>query len=168
MILHCSKKLAAKLPHVSQTPLQETSPLGSWHGHLVLIDRRQCLLLCHDASRFMLFLPGVLKEDFMALNARFRELFALVLAQSGCTELQIRKVGLALGPLACDTVTDRSVQGAIRIAKEDIESWLWDTPNVLQVDPVAASCQLNERPTTIRGKWLWPRKVMLEIIADIR
>ena len=28
MILHCSRKLAARLPEVSAEPLQETSPLG--------------------------------------------------------------------------------------------------------------------------------------------
>jgi len=38
MIIHCSQKLAAKLPGVSSVPLDETSPLGSWHGHLLTLD----------------------------------------------------------------------------------------------------------------------------------
>jgi hypothetical protein len=49
MIFHCSKKLATKLPDVSSVPLEETSPLGSWHGHLFSMDRRQCVMFCHDA-----------------------------------------------------------------------------------------------------------------------
>jgi len=48
MILHCSQKLAAKLTGVSPTPLEETGPLGSWHGHLFTLDRRQCVMFVHD------------------------------------------------------------------------------------------------------------------------
>lgn len=58
MIIHCTKKLAAKLPAVSLEPLMETSPLGSWHANLYTIDRRNCLLFCHDDTRYTVFLPG--------------------------------------------------------------------------------------------------------------
>ena len=51
MIIHCSEKLAAKLNGVSPIPLPETSPPGSWHGHLFTLDRRQCVMFCHDANR---------------------------------------------------------------------------------------------------------------------
>jgi len=40
VIIHCSKKLAEKLPDVLAAPLTESSPLGSWHAHLYHIDRR--------------------------------------------------------------------------------------------------------------------------------
>jgi len=29
--------------------------LGEWHGHLLLLDRRQRVLLCHDLMPYMLF-----------------------------------------------------------------------------------------------------------------
>jgi hypothetical protein len=41
MIIHCSQKLATKLSAVLPTPLEETSPLGSWHGHLFTLDGQQ-------------------------------------------------------------------------------------------------------------------------------
>jgi hypothetical protein len=40
MIIHCTQKLAAKLPEVSAAPLTENSPLGNWHAHLYNYDRR--------------------------------------------------------------------------------------------------------------------------------
>lgn len=49
MLLHYTKKIAAKLTGVSPTPLAEVSPLGSWHGHVLSLDRRQCVLFCHDS-----------------------------------------------------------------------------------------------------------------------
>jgi hypothetical protein len=110
MILHCSQKLAAKLPNVSPTPLEETSPLGSWHGHLFTLDRRQCVMFCHDATRYVLFLPGLRKADFAELGGKwFRPLYLATLAMFGCPDTQIKKLELALGPMCFDTATDRSV-----------------------------------------------------------
>lgn len=168
MILHCSQKLAAKLPNVSPTPLEETSPLGSWHGHLFTLDRRQCVMFCHDASRYVLFLPGLRKADFAELDSKwFRPLYLATLAMFGCPDTQIKKVELALGPMRFDTATDRSVQGSLRVAKLDLEAWLYDVPNVMALDPLAMSCRLNERPATVYGKWVWPEKAMLEAVAGL-
>ena len=54
MIVHCTRKLAAKLPDVSKTASDGSDSLGSWHAGLFMIDRRQCVLFCHDASRYCL------------------------------------------------------------------------------------------------------------------
>lgn len=168
MILHCSKKLATKLPDVSSVPLEETSPLGSWHGHLFTLDRRQCVMLVHDATRYALFLPGLRKEDFAALGERwFRPLYLATLAVCGCPEVQIKKAELALGPMRFDTATDRSVQGALRVARQDLEAWVYSVPNVMDLDALAVSCRLNERPTTVYGKCVWPDKAMREAVARI-
>ena len=168
MIIHCSQKLAAKLPGVSPAPLEETSPLGSWHGHLFTLDRRQCVMFCHDATRYVLFMAGVSKADFAELGGRwFRPLYLATLAVSGCPDTQIKKVELALGPMRFDTATDRSVQGSLRVAKQDLEAWLYRVPNVMDLNPLAMSCHLNERPATVYGKCVWPDKAMLEAVARI-
>lgn len=168
MILHCSQKLASKLPGVSPVPLEESSPLGSWHGHLFSMDRRQCVMFCHDATRYVLFLPGLRKADFVELERMwFRPLYLATLAMLGCADTQIKKVELALGPMRFDTATDRSVQGSLRVAKQDLEAWLYDVPNVMDLDALKVSCRLNQRPTTVYGKWGWPEKAMLEAVARL-
>lgn len=168
MILHCSQKLAARLADVSPTPLEETSPLGSWHGHLFTLDRYQCVMFCHDATRFVLFLPGLRKAKFAELGRKsFRLLYTATLAMIGCPDAQIRKVELALGPVRFDTATDRSVQSSLRVAKQDLEAWLYDVPNVLSMDLVAAACWLNERPATVYGTWLWPDRAMREAVGAL-
>jgi hypothetical protein len=165
MILHCSHKLAAKLPDVSSTPLDEASPLGSWHGHLFTLDRRQCVMFMHDATRYALFLPGLRKAQFAELGDWFRSLYLTTLAAFNCSDMQIKKVELMIGPVRYDTTTDRSVQGSQRVAKQDLEAELYRVPNVMELDPVAVSCRLSHRPATVRGKWLWPDKAMLERIG---
>jgi hypothetical protein len=168
MIIHCSRKLAAKLPVVSSTPLDETSPLGSWHAHLYYIDRRQCVMLCHEASRFVLFLPGFRKQEFAELGDKlFRQFFRAALVALECPEVIIKQVELALGPIRFDTATNRSVQGSMRIAMQDLETRIYEVPNVMNLDPVAASCRLNERPTTIFKEWLWPNRVMLDAVRTL-
>lgn len=168
MIIHCSKKLAAKLPSVSSSPLEETSPLGSWHGHLFTFDRRQCVMFVHDATRYALFLSGLRKNDFALLGERgFRPLYLATLAAFGCNDAQIKKVELALGPIRFDTATDRSVQGSLRVAKLDLEARVYQASNVMDLDPLAVSCELSDRPATVYGKWLWPKKAMLEAVAAL-
>ena len=166
MIIHCTKKLAAKLPDVSSYPLNDDSPLGGWHAQLYTIDHRQCALFCHDLSRYVLYLPGLRKPHFAEFgNKWFRELYFATLEAMGCRQAKIRRVELGLGPIRYDTATDRSVLGSIRIARQDLDGWLARVPNVLDLDPVAVSCQLNHRPATVHGKTLWPDQVMRELVA---
>ncbi len=159
MIIHCAKALAAKLPEVSSTPLQETNPLGSWHAHFFTLDRRQCVMFCHDASRYCLFLAGLRKPDFAELGSKwFRELFTATLGMIGSPAGKIKQAGLMLGPIRFETAIDRSVQGSINIARRDMQAWAFQLPNVMYPDPLAVSCWLNERPTTARGKSFGQRR----------
>jgi len=152
MIIHCTKKLTAKLPNVSAKPLNEDSPMGSWHAQLYTIDHRQCVLFCHDLSRYVLRLPGLRKPHFAELGSKwFRELYFATLQTMGCTQAQIRQVALSLGPVRYDTATDRSVQGSMRIVRQDFDSWLMRVPNVLDLDPLVVSCDLNHRPARVHG-----------------
>lgn len=168
MIIHCSNKLAAKLPEVSPNRLEESSPLGSWHAHLFTLDRRQCLMFCHDASRYCLFLAGLRNPHFAELGGKwFRELFTATLAVIGCRDTQIRKVELMLGPIRFDTATDRSVQGSINIARRDLEAMVYRVPSVLDLDPLKVSARLNERPTTVKGKLVWPASAMRRIADQL-
>ena len=125
-------------------------------------------MFCHDATRYVLFLPGLRKEHFAELGSKwFRPLYLATLAMFGCPDTQIKKAELTLGPMRFDTATDRSVQGSLRIAKLDLEAWLYGVPNVMDLDPLAMSCRLNERPATIYGKWVRPKKAMLEAVARL-
>ena len=166
MLLHCTQKLAVKLPHVSTTPLIEASPLGSWHAHLYTYDRRQCVLFCHDESRYCLFLPGLVKADFAELGRLHRELFLATLVVQNVPEALLNRVALALGPVQFDRNTDRSVLGSLRTADIDL-SWLIHDTHVLDCDPLAVALKLNERPTSVKGKYFFPAKVMLERIDKL-
>lgn len=141
--------------------------MGGWHGHLFSVDRRQCVMFCHDATRYTLFLPGLRKQQFAELGSWFRQLFTATLALSGCPDAQVKKAELALGAVRHDMAINRSVQGSLRVARQDLECWVCDVPNVMYLDPLIYSKRLNERPATVLGKVLWPEREMREAIAAL-
>ena len=166
MIIHATRKLADRFPEVSKEPLDEDSPLGSWHADRLTLDRRQCVLFCHDASRAALFAAGLRKPQFQRLYSEvFRPLLADTLFALGCKPASIDRALLALGPIQFDTATDRSVLGSMRVARQDLEAYLHSRfPNVLMMDAVRTSHRLTRRPVTVYGKHFWPQDRLLEMI----
>jgi len=144
--------LIAKLKHVSAKPLAETGPLGSWHANLYTIDRRLCVIFCHDMSRYVLFMAGLRKEHFAELGRWHRELFLAAVGFQGVPATRLHKVELALGPAEHDRATDRSMLSSMNVVRNDLIGWLMRVENVMDLDPVATSLELNERPVTIKGK----------------
>jgi len=167
MIFHCTKVLAAKLPEVSSEPLADANSLGSWHAHLHVIDRRQCVMFCHDTTRFILFQAGLRKEQFNNLGQQHKDLFKFALISLGVPDSGIKRVELAIGPARYDTGTDRSVLGTLNQSRRDFDHFISDYSNIQEVDPVIAARWLNHRPLTARGTWLWPDKSMLELIGRL-
>jgi hypothetical protein len=163
--------------------------LGHWHADRLVLDRRQCVLFCHDHSRAALFAAGLRKPQFAALGDLFRPLFAETLVALGCPvngnikltplggqyysagdspDSQARRALMALGPARFDTATNRSVLSSMRVIRNDLEAWLNRFPDVMAVDPVETSCRLTRRPASIRGgKLIWPNDLLLELVAGL-
>ena len=167
MIFHCTKALAVKLPEISKAPLADNNPIGSWHAHLHVIDRRQCVMFCHDTTRFILFQAGLKKEQFNNLGLLHRELFKFVLISLGVPDSSIKRVELSMGPACYDTATDRSVLGTLNQSRCDFDHFICDYGNILEVDSVIAARWLNDRPMTARGTLLWPDKSMIELVGRL-
>lgn len=167
MLLHCTQKLTAKLPEVSLHPLSANSFMGSWHANLVQIDRRQCVIFCHDATRYMLFVPGLKKNHFADLGRVHRDLFLMSLTAHGVTDAKVMRAGMALGPAAFDSTTERSVLGSMNIALGDLGGYLSQYPHLLEIDLAATALYLNDRPVSVRGVYHWPVQEMLALVAKL-
>jgi len=172
MIIHCTHKLAAKLSSVYSVPLRETNPLGSWHANLYVIDRHNCVMFCHDQTRFILFMAGLKKADFVRLDFWFQDLFANTMLKLDYQPRLIEKALGLLDPLQFDTRCDRSVQGSMRTVRTmELEGMLMDVPDVMNLPIYTASSRLNHRPVTTKGmkgrECLWPDKAMKEWIEEV-
>jgi hypothetical protein len=174
VIFHCTQKLATRIPSTTDLSDPEpecdgqSGPLSSWHGHLLTLDRRQCVLFCHDATRYGLFLPGLRAPQLAELGRWHRDLFLAVLQAQGLAHHHIARAGLILGPLQMDRNTDRSVLASMNRVAGDLQfGLLRETANVMELDPIRTSLWLNDRPCTVHKKWIWPDKAMHEIVETL-
>jgi hypothetical protein len=172
MIIHCTKKLAARLPSVSPEPRVEDSPLGSWHANFYTIDRRNCLMFCHDKTRFTLFMAGLKKPDFGRLEHWFLDFFANTLLNLAYEHELIMKATSLVGRLHFDTHCDRSVLATLNIARlYDLEGCLWQVPDVMDLLPYTTSARLCGRPVHLKGmrasECLFPDRAMKQFLMAI-
>ena len=109
----------------------------------------------------MLFLPSGRKPGFQQIETLHRNLFRDALKDDGMRDTDIQRALDALGPMALDTKTDRSVQGTIRMALEDIKySFRIHVKSIMDVDLRELTTFLNDRPCTVHKKYVWPSREM--------
>jgi len=152
MIIHRIQKLAAKLENVSRERLEDNNPLGEWHANLYVIDRRQRVMFCHDKTRFVLFVPGLMKKDFANLDFWFKDLFANTMLKLGYEPELLEKALAQVDALRFDTVCDRSVQVSMRTAKlQDLDGMLMDVQKCDGTADVFSVGAIKRAPSDYQG-----------------
>ncbi|UTA47459.1 hypothetical protein L1F30_15020 [Simiduia sp. 21SJ11W-1] len=178
LTLHPTKALVAKLPASSggQVPLDESSqwlqaqdgepsPLSGWQGHLFTLQRQQCVLLVHQATRFPVLLKQLTKPDFARFHWHFVDGLMNTLLKCGATDAQMTAATHLLQPLQLAAGTDRSVQSTLNQMKGEVE-------HLLHCDQIAlgdlavyrVSARLAHRPTSVQGQYIWPDNLMLALL----
>lgn len=182
--LHCTKKLLAKLPtdeqgYLSLSRTHDTlerkeshapSPLSGWHANLLTIQRRNCVLLIHDTTRFPLFIPALTKPGFAKLDYWFGDALMNTLMKCGASGEQMEHAWAAVERLQIDTQCDRSVQGTLNQAGQDTEHSLnYHGVNVAEIAGYQAAAWLAGRPCTVKGRkdFIWPEKAFLALLDTL-
>jgi hypothetical protein len=180
--LHATHKLCERLPLTDQgqlaptprsqwlydRPALDSNPLSGWHGHLITLQRRNCLLLVHDATRFPLFLPALTKPDLAELNDRFVDALMNTLLKCGAEEDQLEAAHRHLRPLQVDTQCNRSVQATLNRMGQELGDALHDNINVAEITGYRQGAWLAQAPRTVKGQGvLWPQKAMLERLTAL-
>ncbi|WP_052237845.1 DUF6933 domain-containing protein [Pectobacterium carotovorum] len=181
--LHATHKLFSRLPLNDSSQLAVTprsqwlftqptvdiNPLSNWHGNLITLQRRNCVLLVHDATRFPLVLLALIKKDFTELNDHFTDSFINTLLKGGAEEDQLNAAQHYLRPLQVDTQCSRSVQGTLNQMKGDIEHAVWfDNLKVAELSGYSLSQLLADRPCSVKDRgYLWPQKEMLSLLSQL-
>lgn len=178
--LFCTQKLIAKLP-VTEGTLPESekwqasankkvlnNPLSGWHANLLMLQRRNCVLLVHNQTRFPVFIIGLTKPDFAALDYRFTDCFMNTLLNVGASEKQMQAAHHLLAPVSINKANDRSVQGTMNQMKGDIEQMLWhDNAQIMDCSPYKTAAWLADRPCNIKGQkdCIWPIDAMFNLLT---
>lgn len=180
--LHCTKKLLARLPLDESGRLRSKDPLpwgdggssasalSGWHANLVLVQRRQCVLFVHDATRFPVFVPALKKADFAELEYWFVDGFMNTLLKCGADDALIDRAQWLLGPLVCDSDCDRSVQGTMNHMGQEVRiQFDYEGVSVAESTGYRASAWLADRPTAVKGvkDYIWPVEAMFGFIRSM-
>lgn len=181
--IHATKKLLAKLPIDEDGLLPpdknapwlsgkeidiEESALTDWHANLITLQRRNCILLVHDSTRFPLFIPCLTKSDFASLDWYFQDAFMNTLIKIGADQTMMERAGPLLQALCFDTECNRSIQGTMNQMKGDIEHMLrFDNVKVEDLSPYRVAAWLADRPCNIKGQkgCVWPIQVMAKLLG---
>lgn len=191
--LYCTQKLIAKLPVTQgllpegeqlQTSIIESgseiilnNPLSGWHANLLTLQRRNCVLLVHNQTRFPVFMIGLTKPDFSAFDYHFADCFMNTLLKIGANEEQMQSAQDLLAPVSIHKSNDRSVQGTLNQMKGDIEHMLWyDNAKITECSPYKTAAWLADRPCSIKSRkegaaksakdCIWPVDAMLKLLSD--
>lgn len=175
MIIHCTKKLYAKLPERDPETKGDVQALGNWHANLYVIDRRQCVLFCHDKTRFALFSAGLKKVDFENIEYIFHDLFINTLLSSGYPFETVEYAAnlMQTADIVFDVNCSRSVLGTMRsVYHQDLYCALMRVNNVMDLLPYSTSAKLNDRPTRVKGmrasECLWPNDEMRKLLESLQ
>ncbi len=179
--IHSTKKLFAKLPldengtlinkRSSVSSLADTdSPLGDWHANLFTLQRHNCILFVHDATRFPVFLKELRKPDFAELAWHFEDGFMNTLLKAGADDAQMKAAANALRPLRFDSDCNRSVQSTSTQRVGDIEHILAQQNIPLSdVSAYRMGAGLSEMLTKIKGMkdYIRPNEAMLALLDEL-
>lgn len=177
MIFHCTKKLYTKLPVNTTINAAMPTSIGlqakwlNWHANLITIQRRQCVIAVHDATRYAVFIPCLTKSGFAKLQWHFEDVFINSLLKSGLPHELVETATQYLAPLQFDTECNRSVQGTMNQIAQDIDYGLsYANAAVSDISPYRYSAELSHRPCTIKGlkDYQWPDKAMAELLSNLQ
>lgn len=174
MIIHCTRKLIQKFPGNLPDTTGAIHPLGEWHANLHIVDRRQCVLFCHDKTRFALFSVGLKRKDFQNLGYIFVDLFVNTLLKLQYSPALIEYAANFTNrtAIAYDSSCNRSVLGSMRsVFQQDIYGALMNVSNVMDLPYYSTSARLNNRPTRTKGMkasdYLWPADEMRSLLKTL-
>ena len=176
MILHCTKKLYAKLPEKVKSTQQPATAIDiqaqwlNWHANLSTIQRRQCVIAVHDATRFTLFIPCLTKKDFANLDWHFNDVFINTLLKSDMLPEFVNAAETNYQPLTFDTSCNRSVQGTMNQVAQEIDYGLYyKNTSVADISPYRYSADLSRRPCGVKGQkdYIWPDREMAQLLQKL-
>ena len=186
IVIHSTKKLWAKLPVDSKGLLPHSperlyleenaarthgeSPLGAWHANLLTLQRRNCILLVHDHTRFPVFIPALKKADLLNLEWWFEDVLVNTVMRCGGNESHLQAMTLHMHRMRVDTVCDRSVQGTMNQMASDLKYQLdYEGADVSEVCGYQISAWLAARPCTVKGRreFVWPEREFVSWLGRI-
>lgn len=112
--IQCTKKLAAQLdvPLANEKP-EYSNPLYCWHAHLFSFNRRKCVLVMNNETRYNFVMFGLVKADFKRFGELIVKQISSNLLADGMEQALVDKYLQKYGEVSYTPTSDRSIIGQI-------------------------------------------------------
>lgn len=135
------------------------------------------MLLVHNQARFPMFMIGLTKKDFAALDYHFADCLMNALLKVGANEAQMQAAQKLLAPVSINKSNDRSVQGTLNQMAGDIEHMLWfNNAQIMNCSSYKIAAWLADRPCSVKSSrkgaaksakdCIWPIDAMLKLLSS--
>ncbi|TQR30166.1 hypothetical protein LOY85_03675 [Brevibacillus brevis] len=125
--IQCTKKLAEELPvTLSDKEKMVSQPLYRWHAHLIILNRRKCVAVMNNVTRYNFILYGLKKADFKRFDQILLEKISENLIADGIAQSLIQKYFYHAGEATFTQTSDRSIisqlNDMILLARYDMDN----------------------------------------------
>lgn len=148
MIIHCTKKLLSELRIKELSEELETDSFWSWHGNIITIERRKCVLLVNNSTLYTLFIPALRKPDFEAFHLIFGQSLFKNLFHEEIPQAHVELVLSKCEHLSFAKSNNRSVLGSMNEQKKLLDYYLWQEGGLAYTNILALNKELNRNVLT--------------------
>ncbi|TLS36769.1 DUF6933 domain-containing protein [Pseudalkalibacillus caeni] len=164
--IQCTKKLIDNSPFEIEPVKEETDPFFSWHAHLFFFNRKKCVIVMNNKTRYNFVLYGLKKKEFDNFSDLFKRTLTKNLRAEQIPEEQIKKYIRECDSFIHTKTSDRSIISQINeilwFAKDRMEE---DKMMGIETDFIELNRFLNDIPMTkLNG---FPNNVMCKEMESL-
>jgi hypothetical protein len=125
LTIQCTKKLINELKiDISKQELSESVPLYSWHSHLFLFNRKKCVIVMNNLTRYNFILTGLKRAEFMKYDQIVMKAIAENLLAEGASGDTVDKYMKHCSSAIYCTTSDRSIISQMNEMIMVAEDWM--------------------------------------------
>lgn len=124
LAIQCTKKLKDELKiDIPKESSVNLDPFYSWHSHLFILNRRKCVIVMNNLTRYNFILVGLKKENFKVYDQMVVEAIKDNLLEEGSRKEQVDKYMKNCDLTIYLPTSDRSIISQMNEMIRVIEYW---------------------------------------------
>lgn len=121
-VIQCTKRLLEELKiDIYKETMPISNPIFSWHSHFFILNRKKCVIVMNNKTRFNFILFGLKKADFINLDSLIIKGIRENLLAEGISDDIIDKYLEGCNKVTYATSSDRSIINQMNEMKRNIE-----------------------------------------------
>jgi hypothetical protein len=125
LTIQCTKKLINELKiDISKEEPFQSDPLYSWHSHLFLFNRKKCVIVMNNLTRYNFILTGLKRTEFKKYDQIVASAIAENLLVEGASQDTVDTYMQHCSPAIYQTTSDRSIIGQMNEMISIAEYWM--------------------------------------------